>query len=93
MAEIVRTETRTQKRHTSRTVGVSSTSGTTQITTTVRSVHGRDVSVIRDFVAALDAAEAPGTAYIEDQRDTVGHLTGLSAKWTTYPDPATPEEE
>jgi hypothetical protein len=37
---------------------------------------------VRDFVAALDAAEAPDTAYVQAHRDHVGHTVELTAEWT-----------
>lgn len=78
MAEIIRTEVRTERR----------TSGgepqlTTRIETTVRSIYGSDVSVIRDFVAALDAAGAPATARIEHRTMDL-RLTGFTAQWTVH---------
>lgn len=82
MAEIQRIQT-------SRTVSTTKHGGeiTTSLaskatTVIVRSIRGRDVSVIRDFVRALDAAEAPGTAQIETERTDAGHLNALTARWT-----------
>ncbi|MEU0081383.1 hypothetical protein ABZY58_26075 [Micromonospora tulbaghiae] len=90
MAEIVRLEQRKETRHTSRE-GVSEPAAVVETTVVVRSIHGGDASVIRDFVRALDAAGAPGTARVEHQTDN-GHLVRLSARWTERPDPPEPPD-
>lgn len=36
---------------------------------------------VRDFVKALDAAEAPDTAYVQAHRSYVGHTVQLTAEW------------
>jgi hypothetical protein len=36
---------------------------------------------VRDFVKALDAAEAPDTAYVQAHRSDVGHTVQLTAEW------------
>jgi hypothetical protein len=48
-------------------------------TVTVRSIRSDrlDVSVLRDLVAALDAAGVPGGALVEAERSQVGHLVEL----------------
>lgn len=90
MAEIVRTEILVQRRFT-RSGEVDEGTTTTEIRTVVRSIHGSDASVIRDFVRALDAADAPGTTRIEARRSLDGmHLVGLVAEWTERPNPPDP---
>ncbi len=90
MADVIRTETRVQRR-TTRRGEITDTATTIGIRTTVRSIRGRtDASVIRDFARALDAADAPGMARIEAHRDDVGHLIELVAAWdepVVPPDP------
>ena len=85
MSEIVRTEQRTQKRNSSRTDGVNVFFDVTEIRTTVRSLHGHDVGVLRDFLAALHAADAPDTALVECLTQE-GCVVRMSASWTTTPD-------
>ncbi|MFI6819747.1 hypothetical protein ACIBJE_02195 [Micromonospora sp. NPDC050187] len=75
MAEIVRHEQHTQTIRT-QPDGVTEPTTSTKTTVTVRSIHGRDVSVIRDFARALDVAGAPGTALVEISQDR------LTARWT-----------
>lgn len=87
MSEIVRTEQRTQKQNSSRRNGVSVSSDVTEVSTAVRSLHGGDVSMLRDFLAALDAANAPDSARIECRHDGAA-LVGLTAHWKTYDQPA-----
>lgn len=43
-----------------------------------------DVSVIRDFTAALDAVDAPRRTQVRATASD-GHLTGLVAEWETQP--------
>ena len=81
MAEIVRTETRKQKRFVTRTQD-DEQDEVVQVHVAVKSYHGRTAGMVRDFVAALDAADAPAMAYVEGMRDSTGHLVGLRAEWT-----------
>lgn len=91
MAEIVRLQQRTETIHT-RSDGVTEPNIASETTVVVRSIHGHDASVIRDFVRGLDAAAAPGTALIEAQHTPEGHLTGLVARWTER-QPAKPGQD
>lgn len=88
MAEIVRTETRIESCQTR--VGDNPEPPTTinELRTVVRSIHGGDANVLRDFVAALDSAAAPGTVPVEARRSSDGQLIGLAAEWTSQPDVA-----
>lgn len=87
MAEIVRTETRVQRRH---TLGGGEQIETIRIATVVRSFHGHSAGMLRDFAKALDSAEAPDSTVIEARRSTDGHLTGLAAQWSEDVDPPDP---
>ncbi|SBT64239.1 hypothetical protein GA0070622_1209 [Micromonospora sediminicola] len=89
MAEIVRFEQRRVTRTCSQSWGDSAPDVVEETTVVVRSIHGYDVSVIRDFVRALDVAGAPGTALLEHQTNN-GHLTRLTARLTERPDPPEP---
>lgn len=83
MAEITRTEVRTEKQTMSRIGGSSEPTISVQVTTEVRSIYGRvDASVVRDFVATLDQIEAPGTAKIDAQK-VDGRFVELMATWTS----------
>lgn len=75
MAEIIRLEQRTQTTRT-RPDGLTEPTTSTKTTVVVRSIQGRDVSVIRDFARALDAADAPATALVEVSENR------LTARWT-----------
>jgi hypothetical protein len=77
VAEIVRLEQRTQTTHT-QPDGLTEPTTSAKTTVVVRSIHGRDVSVIRDFARALEAADAPGTALVEISENR------LTARWTEH---------
>lgn len=78
MAEIVRTEIRTQRNY---TINDPQEPTRVETTTVVTSQHGYGPVMIRDFVKALDAADAPDSALIYSRRPD-GPLDGLVAKWT-----------
>ncbi|WFF07236.1 hypothetical protein O7622_01145 [Micromonospora sp. WMMD1076] len=89
MAEIVVFEQRRVTRTCSQARGDSEPDVVDETTVVVRSIHGCDASVIRDFARALDVAGAPGTARIEHQTSG-GHLVRLTAQWTERPEPPEP---
>ena len=49
----------------------------------VRSIRGNriDVSVIRDFVRGLDAADVPGNSYVTVHNSGGGHPNSLLVQW------------
>ncbi|WP_030270652.1 MULTISPECIES: hypothetical protein [Micromonospora] len=89
MAEIVRFEQRKVTRTCSQAWGDGEPEVVEETAVVVRSIHGSDASVIRDFARALDAAGAPGTTLIEHQTNG-GRLVRLTARWTERPDPPEP---
>lgn len=62
-------------------------------TTTVRSINGRDLGVIRDFLVACDAARLPGWVRVECRHADNGHLAGLSLRYSRDLEQAADEAE
>lgn len=58
---------------------------------TVRSAEGGlDVSMLRDFVNALDAANAPGETLVGiERRSSDMRLSGFVAEWSVVPEETT----
>jgi hypothetical protein len=90
VAETVRTNTtKTTKPH----------SNAAQRTEIIEEVHVRsirsdrlDVSVLRDLVAALNEADAPGRVLVEAENSDVGHLVQLRVHWSIDHEPAATAE-
>lgn len=79
VAEIIRTRFTTSRQAFSRRDPDGECQLETTEQVTVRSIRSDrlDVSILRDLVAALDAAGVPGNARVEAERSDVGHLVEL----------------